>query len=325
MDLSPYPKLLKDYINYQLAIKSRSQRTAEAYIHDLVKFFKFLMLEFGLAPKNTDLKDIDIRSLDIEFFKQISLEDAYSFIAAYKNDHHNSSKTLSRKISSIRGFFKYLHANRSLLSSNPMIGLELPKANKRLPKFLTLVQSLDLLACVDGPYYERDYCIIALFLNTGMRLSELCSLDCASIGPDSTIRIIGKGNKERLVYLNELCLKAIENYLAVRPRMGLKDENALFISRNNNRINPRSVELIIEKNLKKCGLSEMGFSVHTLRHTAATLLYQYADADVLVLKEILGHENLNTTQIYTHVFDEQIKTAVDANPLAKIEPKKRTK
>lgn len=205
-----------------------------------------------------------------------------------------------------------------LLDENPMQELDSPKLKKSLPKYLTLEQSLTLLGCVDGKYKQRDYCIITLFLNCGIRLSELVSLNVRDIRDDNTVRITGKGNKERLIYLNTACAGAIEKYLTVRPADGIKDKEALFISRNRRRINQRTVQNIVNNFLKKANLDGQGFSVHKLRHTAATLMYQYGDVDILLIKDILGHENLSTTEIYTHIVDKQLKDAVESNPLSQV-------
>ena len=155
-------------------------------------------------------------------------------------------------------------------------------------------------------------------MNCGMRLSELVSINYSDIKPDNTIIITGKGNKQRTVYLNNACLNAIKDYMKVRPVDSVKDKDALFLSNRKTRISPKTVQHIVDEYLEKSGLSGQGFSTHKLRHTAATLMYQYGHVDVLQLKEILGHENLSTTEIYTHVVDEQLRSAVDSNPLNKV-------
>ena len=204
--------------------------------------------------------------------------------------------------------------------------LESPKVKQSLPKHLTLEDSLELLNSVDGPNKQRDYCILTLFLNCGLRLAELCSLNLQDISSDGTITVTGKGNKERMAYLNTACKTAIEEYLAVRPNDGIPitERNALFISRNHRRISPKTVQHIVKTYLAKSGLGDMGYSTHKLRHTAATLMYQHGDVDVLILKDILGHENLGTTEIYTHIVDEQLKKASESNPLANVKINKST-
>ena len=207
--------------------------------------------------------------------------------------------------------------NLGLLEKNPMKNLDIPKTKKSLPKYLTLEESEKLLSVIDGKFKERDYAMITLFLNCGMRLSELVSIDYNDIKSDGTIVITGKGNKERTIYLNQACINAIADYMVVRPHDGVKDR-ALFLSARNQRISNRSVQHIVETYLNKAGLGDRGLSVHKLRHTAATLMYQHGDVDVLLLKEILGHENLSTTEIYTHISNDATKKAVDSNPLAGI-------
>ena len=210
------------------------------------------------------------------------------------------------------------------IEHNPAELLESPKVKQSLPKHLTLENSLELLNSVDGANERRDYCILTLFLNCGLRLSELCGLDLSDISSDGVMTVTGKGNKERAVYLNDSCKEAIRRYIAVRPAEGIAydDRNALFISRNHRRLSPKTVQHIVKTNLSKAGLSGMGFSTHKLRHTAATLMYQYGNVDIRVLKDILGHANLGTTQIYTHVSDKQVKQAIDSNPLSGVKDKK---
>ncbi len=315
------PEPLRDYIIYNQTVKGRSVLTVDEYCRDICMFLQYMVFLKNKLPSDTDILEIDISNVDIDFIKNITLNDAYLFILHCKNERSNNARTRSRKISSIRGFFKYLTNKKGLLNVNPMEELETPKAKKALPKYLTLDQSVNLLNCVDGDNKERDYCILTLFLNCGLRLSELCSLNLNDIKSDNTMKVTGKGNKERIVYLNRACVSAINDYLKVRPVDGVKDKSALFISRQKKRISKKTVQWIVYKYLEKIGLKgehSEGYSVHKLRHTAATLMYQHGNVDIRVLKDVLGHENLGTTEIYTHLSNKDIEKAANSNPLSKI-------
>ena len=250
----------------------------------------------------------------------VKLDDAYAFLAYCQRERGNDAAARARKAVAIKRFYRYLSLDQRYLERNPLQELESPKIKRSLPKYLTLEQSLELLQCVDGNNRERDYCILALFLNCGLRVSELVSLNLSDIRRDDTMRVVGKGNKERTIYLNPTCMSALHRYLQVRPADCIADRNALFISRNNRRISVRAVQNVVAKFLKKAGLDGQGFSAHKLRHTAATLMYQHGDVDVLLLKEILGHENLATTEIYTHIVDSQLREAMQQNPLGHLSP-----
>lgn len=319
------PPLVREFANHELAIKNKSELTVDEYVLDLTLFFRFLKMNTASvsASPTPDFEKIDISDLGIDFFKTVTLADAYAFLSYCKSERDNDAAARARKTSSIRAFFRYLNVQKKLLDENPMQELETPKKKKAQPKYLTLDESLQLLAAVDGPYKERDYCILTLFLNCGLRLSELVSIDYTDIKDNNTLVVTGKGNKERTVYLNEACMDAIQRYMAVRPvdKVKQKDKSALFLSSRFQRISPKTVQHMVYGYLEKCGLGGRGLSVHKLRHTAATLMYQHGHVDVLVLKEILGHENLGTTEIYTHLVDEQLKNASDANPLANVKPK----
>lgn len=283
-----------------------------------------MLLVRGKAPKDTEFSKIDINTADIELVCSVTISDLYAFMVYCKEELKNNTATRARKTSTLRIFFKYMSVQTHQIPSNPAELLESPKVKQSLPKHLTLENSLELLNSVDGANERRDYCILTLFLNCGLRLSELCGLNLSDISSDGIMTVTGKGNKERAVYLNDSCLSAVKAYLAVRPNEGIvaTDRNALFISRNHRRISPKTVQHIVKTYLKKAGLGGMGFSTHKLRHTAATLMYQHGNVDIRVLKDILGHANLGTTQIYTHVSDAQIKRAVDANPLSNVKDKK---
>lgn len=309
------PKLVQQYLVYIEAIKGHSELSVLEYASDLRTFFRFISKLKGLYSMDTDDDKIDISLLDINFMKNVQLTDAYQFLIYCKDVRKNNEATRARRVISIRRFYSYLTDNLGLLDINPMKNLDIPKIKKSLPKYLTLEESEKLLSVIDGKYKERDYAIITLFLNCGMRLSELVSINYTDIKSDGTIIITGKGNKERKVYLNTACLQALADYRKVRPNDGVKDR-ALFLSSRNQRISKRSVQQIVEKYLEKAGLGGRGLSVHKLRHTAATLMYQHGNADLLLLKEILGHENLGTTEIYTHISDDATRKAIDSNPLA---------
>ncbi len=314
------PKTVTEYLNYLEVIKQKSPLTVSEYAHDLRTFFRYLVKQRDKTLKDKPFDEIDISVVDEAFIKSVTLSDAYSFLAFCARSRGNAAVTRARKVVSIKRFFRYCSVYLRYFDINPMQELESPKIKRALPKYLTLEQSLDLLGCIDGKFRERDYCIITLFLNCGIRLSELVGLNLSDLRPDGTMRVLGKGNKERTIYLNDACKKAVERYLRVRPAEGVKDRNALFISRNLRRINPRTVQNVVHNFLCKAGLDGQGFSVHKLRHTAATLMYQYGEVDILVLKEMLGHENLSTTEIYTHVVDEQLKNASESNPLNQVSP-----
>lgn len=313
------PECAKSFLTYQSSIKNKSEKTIDEYCLDLRMFFRFLYCEkHGISHGEITTDNIDITGLSIDFIKDIKLSDAYEFLSYCKNERNNAEKARARKVSCLRAFFKYLKMN-GFIADNPMVNLDSPKLKKNLPKYLTVEQAKRLLDCVSGVNRERDYCILTLFLNCGMRLSELVSLDYNKIlitDDSATVVITGKGNKERTVYLNRACVTSLSAYMRVRPKDGVKDRYALFLSNRLTRISPKTVQHLVETYLDKAGLGASGFSTHKLRHTAATLMYQTGKVDLLELKEILGHENLNTTQIYTHLLNSQIRDAVEANPLA---------
>lgn len=315
--------LLRDYLTYSETIKGKSTQTIEQYYLDLTLFFKYLKQERGLISLETPFDEITTNDIDIELLKTVTITDLYGFIVYCKSERNNKAAARSRKVSALRMFFKYLTNNLHLLSVNPAAELETPKQRKSLPVHLTLEQSIDLLRAVDGPNKQRDYCILTLFLNCGMRLAELCSLNYTDIKPDRSLKILGKGNKERVIYLNDACIDAINEYMQVRPNniIDAKDKNALFISNRGQRISNKTVQHIVKTFLEKAGLGGQGYSTHKLRHTAATLMYQQGGVDIRVLKDILGHENLGTTQIYTHVSNTQVQEAFSNNPLSNIKPK----
>lgn len=322
--LATCPPIIRDFLTYNEVIKGKSSKSVEEYYLDLQTFFRYLLLVRGIADPKTDFEKIDISCVDAELIHSVTISDLYAFIVFCKDERGNNSATRARKTSTLRIFFKYLTSQIHLLETNPAELLESPKVKNGLPKHLSLEDSIELLSVVDGPNKERDYCILTLFLNCGMRLSELCGLNLSDINSDGTLRLLGKGNKERIVYINSACENAIKAYLAVRPNdnINFEDRNALFISRNKRRISNKTVQHIVKTYLEKAGLGDKGYSTHKLRHTAATLMYQHGNVDIRVLKDILGHSNLGTTQIYTHISDTQIKNAIDSNPLGNIKQKK---
>ena len=317
------PPIIKEFLGYMGTVKGKSPLTVEEYFMDLRTFFRYMKQHRNQVPQDMPFDEISIDDIDLEFIKTITLTDVYEYMNFVSKKKKNKATTRSRKVSSLRTYFQYLTNKVNKLEHNPITELETPKTKKSLPKYLTLEQSMDLLNAVEGPYQSRDYCIITLFLNCGMRLSELVNINLNDINhKEHVMRITGKGNKERLVYLNDACMDAIKTYLKDRPADGLIDREALFISRERKRISPKTVQAMVNKYLEKIGLGGPGYSVHKLRHTAATLMYQYGEVDIRVLKDILGHENLGTTEIYTHISDEQMKKASKSNPLSNVKSKK---
>lgn len=314
------PDLLNDFLNYLETIRGKSSNTITAYKNDLVLFFRFLTIYKGYSGENTDFYEVEISNFDKEKIAKIKLSDLYAFLSFVEKQRENSTYARARKVAAIRSFFKFLSGKAGVLEFNPAKELESPKISKRHPVYLTLDESLLLLNSMDKTYkyYTRDYCIITLFLNCGMRVSELCSINISKIKGDS-LNIIGKGNKERTVYLTPAALRAIDAYMKDRAKMKINDKSdfdALFISSKGKRISKRSVEEMVKKYTQNAGLTEANYTPHKLRHTAATLMYKHGNVDIRSLKDILGHETIATTQIYTHVDNEDLRKAVKSNPLA---------
>ena len=315
------PESVSDFLNYLETIRSKSPNTINAYKIDLTLFFRFLSIYRGLVKNDVEFEKIDISQIDNDFIRSIKLRDLYAFLSFTEKYRNNSSYARARKVASLKSFFRYLFGKAKIISENPAMELESPKINKRHPVYLTLNQSIELLDSLDktNKNYARDYCILTFFLNCGMRLSELCSIEKDKIRGD-TLTIVGKGDKERTVYLNEACLKALQDYLNVRDDSKATDENKkyLFLSSRNSPINKRTVEIMIKKHITNAGFTDQKYTPHKLRHTAATLMYKYGNVDIRSLQSILGHENISTTQIYTHVDDDDLRDAVKSNPLAKL-------
>ena len=318
------PEIVKQYALYYRNIKGRAQKTVDEYCMDLRTFFRFMKRFRGLVPADTPLEEISVQDIDLAFIKTISTMDIFEFMNFVADERSNMSSTRQRKSSSLKSFFGYLSVHEGLLESNPTENLTPPKKAKKLPRFLTLEQSIELLNAVEGPDKARDYCILTLFLNCGMRLSELVSLNLSDvIHNNNTLRIVGKGNKERMVYLNDACLSAIDAYVKVRPKDDVVDRYALFLSNRGTRISPKTVQAMVNKYLTKIGLGGAGYSVHKLRHTAATLMYRHGHVDIRVLQDILGHENLGTTEIYTHTSSTQMEDAINSNPLSHVSARQK--
>ncbi len=323
------PPLLKDFLQYHENILGHSQATVDEYFLDLRNFFRYLKLHRDLIPASTPLDEISIEDVDLAFVEKVTLNEVYDYLSwlsrdkekftkARQEEYGLSAASRARKVAALRSFFKYLTVKTHLLSENPIQGLDSPKAKKALPRYLTLEESQRLLRSVEGRYKERDYCILCIFLNCGLRISEIVNLNIGDIRADH-LRVLGKGNKERIVYLNDATCEAINSYLLVRKLIKTEERNALFLSSRKTRITREGVHAMVKKALLKAGLDASNYSAHKLRHTAATLMISQG-VDVRTLQELLGHENLNTTQIYTHIDNSELRIAAAANPLARFDP-----
>ena len=327
------PPILRDFLVYHETIQGHSRRTVDEYFLDLRNFFRFLKLDKGRVARNTPLDQISIDDVDLELVSSVTLSDVYSYMNYLSRDrvvHPNSpdqrhglaASARARKVAAIRSFYKYLTNKAKLLSENPVQDLDSPHLKKSLPRYLDLEESVSLLDHVDGANQARDYCILTLFLNCGLRISELVGLNVTDVRGNQ-LRVLGKGNKERMLFLNEACQNALEDWLTERSMLTLVDQNALFVTlQNRRRISRAAVHKLVKKHLAAAGLDSTQYSAHKRRHTAATLMLQNG-VDVRTLQEVLGHENLNTTQIYTHVDNDDLRTAARAKPLGKV--KKRGK
>lgn len=322
----PLPEFLVQYEQYMRVIKNRAERTVEQYENDIVLFLCFYQAKReGLSTLPEDHNEVDISDMDVSYIAGVRPEHIYEFLTYVANERGNRATARARKLTAIKSLFKYLTVTSHQLKDNPAKDIDSPRTRTALPKFLSLEESLELLDAVRedkaSQTRERDYAILTLFLNCGLRLSELCGINLNDLDREiSSVRILGKGSKERMVYLNSACSEAIKDYLVVRAKDAqIKDKNALFISsRQHNRISKKTVQWLVKKYLGAAGLEQKHYSTHKLRHTAATLMYRTGKVDVRVLKDILGHEQLNTTQIYTHVSDESMREAMTENPLATV-------
>jgi len=325
---SECPQVLRDFLSYHETIKGQSKRTVSEYYLDLRMFLRFMKLIKNEMPYDTPLDDIPILDVDTEFLRHITTTDVFDFLSYLANDRINpesetgscgiSAASRARKLSSIKAFYNYLTVSTKQFSENPVKDIEFPKIRKSLPKYLTLEQSKKLLESVSGKNQTRDFAILMIFLNCGIRRSELVGLNKSDVYEDR-IRVVGKGNKERIVYMGSSCKNAIDHYMDERSQIVLTDDRALFGSRDRNRISITAVHRLVKKALLKAGLDSTQFSAHKLRHTAATLMLSQG-VDLKTLQEVLGHEHLNTTEIYTHVENTDLKIAAEANPLSKFNP-----
>lgn len=325
---SDAPQVLKDFLAYHENIKGQSQKTIQEYYLDLRMFLRFIKLMRNDMPIQTRLDDIPIKDIDISFVKDITTSEIFDFLSYLANDrvfnpdapvpeHGISATARARKLSAIKSFYKYLTVRTKQLEENPVADFEYPKLRKSLPKYLTMEQSAALLQAVSGQNQKRDYAILMIFLNCGIRRSELVGLNITDVYEDR-LRVVGKGNKERIVYFGTPCRKAIEAYMPIRNKKILTDNRALFGSRDGNRISVTAVHRLVKKALLQAGLDPEQYSAHKLRHTAATMMLS-GGVDVKTVQEVLGHENLNTTQIYTHIENTELKIAAQANPLSKLD------
>jgi len=318
LDYNTIPQEARDFLSYMETIKNKSYNTITEYYYDLRMYFRYLLKDkYGI---NKPFDTIDASKITIQQIEQVSLSDLYAFMTFLSRIKKASSRTRARKVACLKSFYKYLQTKAKVISVNVVSELDSPKIIKDLPKYLELNEAKKLLEVISGKNKERDYAIITLFLNCGLRISELVNIDLDRIRED-TLRVIGKGNKERTIYLNNASLSSISDYMKVRPASGLIDKQALFISSRKQRISRKTVHVMVKNNLLKAGLDTKKYSAHKLRHTAATLMYRYGNVDIRTLQKILGHESISTTEIYTHVDNAQLREATNKNPLANIKNK----
>ena len=321
------PGVVREFLSYHETIKSQSPRTIEEYHLDLRMFLRFMKLMRAGKSLNVPFENVEILDVDLDFVGSITTSDVYEFLSWLANDRTTDpdapmsqrgieASARARKLSALKSFYKYLTVRTKQLQENPVADLEYPKLRRSLPRYLTLEQSAALLSAVSGVNEKRDYAILMIFLNCGIRRSELVGLNLSDVYEDR-LRVVGKGNKERFVYFGTPCRKAIDEYLVERNKKVLTDNRALFGSRNGERISVSAVHRLVKKALLQAGLDADQFSAHKLRHTAATLMLS-GGVDVKTVQEVLGHENLNTTQIYTHIESTELKIAAEANPITRL-------
>lgn len=321
--INDIPDILMEFLEYHSTVRGHSDRTVAGYYTDLKILFRFLKRRRSLVPKTLPFNEIDITDVDLDFIKSIRIEELYRYQSfspeQLSSGHALSAASRCRRTSSVKSFFQYLTTKRHLLDYNICQELDMPKRQASLPRYLEEAECLRLLDACEGPFAARDYCILMLFLSCGLRVSELVSLNVTDIYEDH-LRVLGKGNKERVVFFAEGCREAIDDYLTERELDSIvpEDRNALFISRNHRRISVRGVQKMVDKVLLEAGLDASRYSPHKLRHTAATLMLKNG-VDTRALQEVLGHSNLNTTQIYTHLDNAALHEAAMANPIGKRE------
>lgn len=327
--MTQLPEFISEFSQYMLVVRGRLPRTVEQYEIDLMLFFKFLRAKReGLPLVGEEFDNMTIYDLGYDFASSVKKSEVMEFLSFVAIDRDNHARTRARKLSSLKSFYRYYCGVAMRFKDNPTSNIDTPKIPKTLPKHLTADESIELLRAVNSDdesrFKERNFCIITLFLNCGMRLSELVGLNLGDLDRElRSLRVMGKGAKERVIYLNDACRSALESYIKVRdknPQGGHR--NALFLSSRRTRISKQMVQTVVYKYLDAAGFDNRGLSVHKLRHTAATLMYQTGKVDIRVLKDILGHEQLNTTQIYTHVSNSEMERAMSQNPLASLTEKK---
>lgn len=312
------PAFANKYLQFLSIEKNAAPGTIFNYAISIRTFLRWVKsLDMGTAVPET-FNEISVQDMTVESISSLTTSDIYDFLAFCKMERSCGARSRSTKLAAIRSLYDYLRKRDStgLVTSNPGTDISVPK-KKTLPVFLTVNESKQLLDAVSGRFASRDYCILLWFLSCGMRLSELVAINLQDV-KDDTLRLHGKGRKERIVHLNKPCLAALENYLIDRSKYleshETADKEALFLSMNASvakRLSGRRVEQIVDKYVLAAGLEGNGFSAHKLRHTAATIMYRDAGAGVLEIQEILGHENVQTTTIYTHTSGQLVKSALD--------------
>lgn len=323
------PEIIRGFLIYHETIKGHSKKTIDEYYLDLRTFFRYLKIDRGLVPRDTDIDEISISDIDLDFVRSVTVTEVYDYLSYLSRDRVKNQRsreaeygtkatTRARKVSTLRSYYKYLTLKAKLIDENPLKDLDVPKIPATLPRYLSLPEAQTLLSSVDGKNKERDYCILCLFLNCGLRISEIVGLNLQDIRVDH-LRVFGKGSKERIIYLNDACVNALNDYLLIRKSIAAIDRSALFLSNRRTRMSREAVHSMVKVSLARAGLDADKYSAHKLRHTAATLMLKNG-VDVRTLQELLGHENLNTTQIYTHIDNSELRIAAEANPLGKFKP-----